>query len=173
MLTTYNPDRVEHIRLAEVWLERMTRDGDLGPMFLRHYAAPHRFLMFFAERTTKLYFVADHNGFWLCAWTTPFISDVKMLGLWVRADRRRQRDSLVAVESTYAVLLRACPGMVGATKRRDLVSPESGRMSAHEKMGYRVLCELPPIDEEPAWLVGITREWFAKRLSRHIEDDGA
>lgn len=163
MLTTYNPAFASHQLAAEAWLARMKKDGDLDRMFLREHSGVLDFLAFFRASSTRLYYRADEDGMWLCAWTTPFVEGYRVLGLWVRADRRRKLDSLRAVEATYAELLREYPRYLGITKQLDLLRP-------HEKMGYRVLCEMPPTDDGPAWLVGITREWFAGRRSRHIEE---
>ena len=141
----------------------MVSDGDLARMYLGQYKTLQAFCGFFEQPTTELHFNTDDEGIWLAAWLIPFTVG-KVLGLWVRKDRRRQRESLAAVVEMYRRLLSAHPTLLGLTKQEALLEP-------HRKMGYEVLGPTR-IDGEPAWFVVLTRERFEQRWRPRPHSNG-
>lgn len=149
--------------LTAGWFARMVSDGDLARMYLGQYKTTEAFCGFFQQPTTELYVNTDAEGIWLAAWLIPFTVG-KVLGLWVRKDRRRQRESLGAVVEMYRHLLSAHPMLIGLTKQEALLAP-------HRKMGYEVLGPTE-IDGGPAWFVVLTRERFEQRRRHRPDSNG-
>lgn len=157
-LTRYSATAAEDLLIAR-WWARMYADGDIERLFTRDGQTLASLLRIVGP--PKLMFYAqDAEGIWFAAWFEQLFNSL-VAGLWIRRDRRTSIGGLDAWLGVLEVGLKVSPTILGITKQEEL-------LPGHRKLGYTVLGQVPGMwDGEPAWIVMLTREAFAKTLARY------
>ena len=120
------------------------------------------FLDNFNSRKEDLMFAADAQGIYVAAWTAPW-ADIASFSCWVRADKRRARETWRELQTAYTVALEVYPALIGATRQAAL-------HSAHLRMGYEYRGKLVnALKDGPVYLYELSRAgWGGRRVTAQI-----
>lgn len=159
-MRVYQPGSADVI-LAQ-WWTGLTRDGELAPLFPARVHALSAFLARF-QPPTVLLGEADADGLWAALWGTPWLGGATV-NLWVRADKRRTKVALRAVEAGVGLLLTRWPVLVATTA-------DLGLRDLYAGFGLQ-MSETPIphlVDGVPGYLGWLTADTFQRRMTTPIE----
>ena len=151
MIIHYTPSRALDLLLVQWWavasatgdLDRLFSSADIMPSdALRTFGAPQHTLLAY-----------DDEGIWWLMLCSPMMTGA-CVGLWIRPDKRHTKQALRATLTGYHYAFTQWPVLVGFTKQPEL-------LSAHERVGYVVLGEIPLLyGGETAYVVYLTEQRF-------------
>jgi hypothetical protein len=146
----YQPSPEADVALGAWWAD-LAASGDLA----RLMQPAHRRLGAFLARMqppTVLLTESDATGCWSALWASPWCA-AAILGLWVRADHRRQRRALRAILGGLDALLRVWPLLI--------VLAEPARARTYARAGVTIGPVIPGLWGEGDCALGwLTREAF-------------
>lgn len=159
MMNAFDAQDNAHVALLIAWWGALS-DTDRTNLFHPRLYKLAPFLDFFCNYQAELMFVADANGLWLCAWTSPYYEGAEF-SLWVRPDIRRNirpaHKAWQCLQLAYEAALTKYPVLFGQTR-------QSALHAEHLKMGYRYAGKLEhAFKETPIWLYELTREDWQNR----------
>ena len=134
------------------WWSSMVDSGELTEIFAKSCLALGNFYKLF-QRPNWLFYREDKEGLQLAIWAEPMFSTA-CVGLWVAPRSRKSKEVFRAIQLIYYALFTIFNGVIGVTKRENL-------LTEHVKLGYTVVGKVSSlIDDEPAWIVHLSREAF-------------
>lgn len=109
--------------------------------------------------TVKLFFEADAQGMWFCAWVVPYMTGGAEGGTWIRKDRRNSKAALKAIDHFYdEIVLPKASCFIGLTKQPAL-------HDLHIKLGFTYVDKFPGVfDGDDVSVYKMTKE---SRANRH------
>jgi len=110
-------------------------------------------------RRLTLWYLADDQGWWAVAWTTPLFRG-GVYGLWIRRDHRQSPSGLVFILRTLDLALTEYPVLVNTCRERQVAYKTM-------ELGYTYIGFVPAlVDAGNLHLLHLTREAFDARWPR-------
>lgn len=151
----------EEALMLVCWWVQTGQDGSRGQLF-HGTGSVGETLAYFERPDVTLIYETDDYGIWWVMWFDPMF-DVGSCATWGRADKRRTRQLLKAMEAGWEYGLSIYPALYGVTRRELL--------KVHRHFGYTIVGELPMLRRgRESYMVVLTAEGYhaakAKRADR-------
>jgi hypothetical protein len=154
MIGLYHPGIDGDVFLLN-WYATLVADGDLEKLLGPSVWPMAAFMRHFTDPGARLYYLADDKGWWIVAWSFPFMGGGTW-GLWVRKDKRfsGSRDGMDIIMASLAASLKDYPVLVNTTTQEPVVAKTC-------RLGYTYMGRIPLLFEgKDCHVLYLTREAF-------------